>query len=327
MANADGRAGSISAYLDNGTKLNGVYFLQRADEEGYPGTLTCFCTNVGTMTGPQPDLEKYSNGSITWTIAETNIQEALDEGVSALLSTYAGLIREWNMDGSNNYYPVLTTKIGHEHDWNGAKEVIEPATCEKAGMEKVRCTKCEKSTKRVVEALGHDYQLTHSIIPTCEENGEDAEVCSRCGTTQNKTVVPALGHRPKYTKVDPTCTEAGYEVTACAVCAKEFERIDHEALGHDYDEVNFETRQANCFSPELHLVHCKVCTTVRTDVMPNTQREHQWDNVSGVAVESTCIEKGGMVRTCQYSDCKYQEWLGEREPLAAHVYEFKQQFQ
>lgn len=322
MAAADGRAGSISASLDASTRLNGVYFLQ-GTAEGYPGTLECFCTNVGTMTAANPDLEKYTNGSVAWNIVGLNLQEALDEGVSSLLSTYPGIIREWETDGSNNYYPVLTTTIGHEHDWNGTKETIESATCSKAGMEKVYCTKCDKSTTRVVDALGHNYKLSHKVVPTCTANGVDVEICSRCDDEQNPAVVPALGHRPKYTNVDPTCTEAGYEVTACAVCAYEFDRVDYAALGHNYDEKNFDVDYANCFSPELHYVHCTVCDHVRTDTV-GVKREHTWDNPSGVAVEATCIEKGGMLRTCMHSDCGYSQWVIENEEFAEHKFEFKQ---
>lgn len=101
------------------------------------------------------------------------------------------------------------------HDWITVEKEV---TCEKAGVNKVFCARCNKVEKNeITPALGHDYKLDqdNSMKATCTEEGVEIYICENDAEHIIQKVVPALGHN----FVNNVCTRC--EKRSVPVCATE----------------------------------------------------------------------------------------------------------
>ena len=122
------------------------------------------------------------------------------------------------------------TALGHSYgNWTQTKA----PTCTAKGTETGRCTRCNATETRDVNALGHDIVYHAAKAATCTEKGWAAyDTCSRCDYTTYKEI-PATGHHHNAVVTAPTCTEKGYTTHICA-CGDTYVDSYTDALGHSY---------------------------------------------------------------------------------------------
>ncbi len=109
--------------------------------------------------------------------------------------------------------------------------VITAPTCTEKGKAVVTCDNCGYKRNVTLNALGHDFTVTH-IDPTCTEEGADVRACSRCDVSFSLPVEP-LGHNYATTQTLPTCTATGTLTDTCTRCG-DVQTFPIPALGHSF---------------------------------------------------------------------------------------------
>lgn len=98
-----------------------------------------------------------------------------------------------------------------EHEWS-EWQIVTAATCESEGVESRKCSKCDNTEIKKIDALWHDFvNYTYNNNALCTKDGTKTAKCSRC--TKKNTITAdntALGHVEIIdVAVEPTCTEPG----------------------------------------------------------------------------------------------------------------------
>ena len=123
---------------------------------------------------------------------------------------------------ADNPAPIVTVACAHD---DVRFCTVRDASCINEGNTGCKvCNNCglHLSDGELIEALGHDYQLTGKVDATCTQNGYTGDIaCTRCGDIQTKgEIIPAFGHNGvRSGKKAATCTEAGHTGTVmCETC-------------------------------------------------------------------------------------------------------------
>lgn len=205
---------------------------------------------------------------------------------------------------------------GHKFSiFNQGWEVIQKATCEKAGLEERTCKVCEGVVEsRTLAALGHSYKDGKPQAPSCEEDGCTSRTCSRCGNTITSPI-PATGHAWAVKEVvKPTCDTVGYTLYICTndnAHTKKGEEI--AALGHQ--ETKWQTTQdATCAAEGLAEEICTTCGK-SLNTRPISKKGHSYQLSDRTA--PSCTKNGSDVFTCQGCGDSYTE------PLAALDHDYQ----
>ena len=144
-----------------------------------------------------------------------------------------------------------------EHEY-GEWEVVNNATCEKDGLEKQECEKCNHYEERTIKALGHDYV---SVItePTCQKEGYTTHTCNRCNDVYVDNTQSKLGHKfdVEAERVEATCYEDGYVKYICEGCNETIIEtllmLSHNIL-YPTDYV-----EATCYEDGFKQGYCEHC--------------------------------------------------------------------
>ena len=95
---------------------------------------------------------------------------------------------------------------------------------------------CTYTTKVEIPALKHKLVHHDAKAPTCTETGwEEYDTCSRCDYTTYREL-DALGHAYEARTVQPTCTKAGYTLHTCTRCKASYTDAVVSSRGHWYGE-------------------------------------------------------------------------------------------
>lgn len=118
----------------------------------------------------------------------------------------------------DSYVDTYVAALGH--NWGNWRATTQ-ATCTKAGEESRTCGYCGAVETRVIDPLGHDYEI-EVTEPTCTEAGHNEYVCCRCGYSYTVAGDPARGHRwdSGTITVAPTTTKPGIVTYTCTVCGE-----------------------------------------------------------------------------------------------------------
>ncbi len=163
---------------------------------------------------------------------------------------------------------------------------------------------------KILHKLGHDLTPHEAKAPTCTEIGWEAyETCSRCDYTTYKEL-EALGHTEaeavEENRVEATCTEAGsYDsVVYCSVCNAELsrEKMTIDALGHA--AVSHEAKAPTCteigWEAYETCSRCDYTTYKELEALGHTEAAP----VEEKRVEATCTEDGSFESVVYCSVCE-----------------------
>ena len=188
-----------------------------------------------------------------------------------------------------------TRSIIHAYgDWYETKA----PTCTTTGTDEHKCSVCQHTEARTIDARGHDYatEWTVDVAPTCTTVGSKSHHCSRCGDKTDVTEIPANGHINSNAvvenKVDATCTVDGsYDsVTYCSVCKVEVSRESKviNKLGHDYSIQWTVDVEPTCTTTGSKSRYCTRCDS-NTNLTHIPALGHRDINNNGICDE--CDEK------------------------------------
>ncbi|MCR5498656.1 MAG: hypothetical protein K6F48_12555 [Paludibacteraceae bacterium] len=190
--------------------------------------------------------------------------------------------------------------LGH----NYVSDTTLAPTCTKGGTITLSCTRCEKTKKETIAALGHQYAdtFTVDIKATCTATGEKSKHCIRCDEKTEITEIESIAHvYVSDTTLAPTCTKEGTITSTCTMC-KRTEKESIAALGHDFETTTTVDKPASCTEEGINSIHCKRCD-VKKDTVKTPAIGHDFDN-GAITKEPTETEEGVKTFTCTRCDTK-----------------------
>ena len=139
-------------------------------------------------------------------------------------------------------------------------ETVTPAACEKEGLKKKVCTKCNNEVFNTIPALEHEYSEFEVVTPaTCELEGVEKKVCKKCEKEViNK--IPAKNHNLTYEGYKAsTCVVPGQtDTTYCADCNKIITPSKELELANHVWRV-YKTTEPTYASAGMNYVICDKC--------------------------------------------------------------------
>jgi len=266
------------------------------------------CTTDGKTDGAYCEICGYVI-TASRTIPATGHHLAHSEAKDAAC-TVPGNIGYWYCTTCGSAF--LDAKCEHEIDLSAT--VIAPLghdmhhyeakapTCTEQGWEAYdACSRCEESTRRLIDPKGHTYGNWHIINDaTCTEAGAKERICTECGTHDRNTIAP-LGHTAEHHAARPeTCTEDGnIEYWYCTTCERVFTdaRFENEtdlsltviAGGHIFDEWH-KDKEATCIAAGTEIRVCGRCGETETRLTPRLS--HVMRHID--RREPTCTEPGSV---------------------------------
>ena len=186
----------------------------------------------------------------------------------------------------------------HTHSFSEWTVTKQP-TCLEKGTEERKCTGCDETETRDVEATGHKFGGWTTVKKaTCTEKGTEERVCSACGEKETRDV-EATGHKfGGWTTVKKaTCTEKGTEERVCSACGEKETRTI-AAKGHTV--VTDKAVKASCFKDgKTEGSHCSVCNAVlKAQEVVKAVGQHTYNGSWIITKAATETQDGEEARTC-----------------------------
>ena len=193
------------------------------------------------------------------------------------------------------------TALGHKLVED--EETLKPATCTEAGSVTLKCSRCDYTEEKTLDALGHTPGEPEMVEPTCTESGKSVVKCAVCGEILESDdlgeLAPATGHKPvAMEEVAATCTTAGSTggviCSACEAVLEEPTVVPANPDAHVY-QLEKTLKEPTCSAPGIGSYKCECCG--KTAYLSIEPLEHAWDEGT-VTKEPTCTEDGEKTVTC-----------------------------
>ena len=160
------------------------------------------------------------------------------------------------------------------HDWQ-VLEVTKQPTCTAPGEENVKCSRCDETSTRSIDPLGHEIVQHEGKAATCTEAGWKAyETCTRCDYTTYEAL-SELGHDIiEHEGQKATCMQIGWEpYETCTRCDysthEEIEKLDHSFTKYVSNE------DATCTEDGTETAYCDYdCGTKDTRTIEGSATGH-----------------------------------------------------
>lgn len=166
--------------------------------------------------------ENAANKKVIWESSNPAVVKVDENGAVTVVGNGTAIIKVSTVDGdkTNICNVIVNYEEECKHEW-GEYVVVEEATCSSSGLEATYCILCgemNENTKRSIPALGHTYEVLHSVPATCEESGMVEKYCTVCGNFETEEL--AAGHTPGGWEVvkEATVDKEGERVQKCTVC-------------------------------------------------------------------------------------------------------------
>ena len=144
-------------------------------------------------------------------------------GQEFLSAVVAGQVDETWLPAEDN---GLTDETIHRHTWQ--ENIIEEATCTKAGIKELTCNACGKKVTREIPVAEHQWVRNaekSQDYEQCKSDGIYYDTCFYCGAV-DITVFPAHWKGENYTVIEEaTCRKEGKVSYNCADCLIFVEQI------------------------------------------------------------------------------------------------------
>ena len=183
---------------------------------------------------------------------------------------------------------IPDTALGH--DLVEDEETLVEPTCTEAGSVTLKCSRCDYTEEKTLDALGHTPGAPEMVEPTCTENGKSVVECVVCGEVIESTdlgeLAPATGHTPvAMEEAAATCTTAGSTGgLECEICGETLEEptvVPADPDAHNYELTNT-LKDATCTTTGIGKYTCSYCGASKYEVIAS---EHKWnEGVDGMRV-------------------------------------------
>ena len=194
------------------------------------------------------------------------------------------------------------TALGHKLVED--EETLKPATCTEAGSVTLKCSRCDYTEEKTLDALGHTPGEPEMVEPTCTESGKSVVKCAVCGEILESDdlgeLAPATGHKPvAMEEVAATCTTAGSTGgVICSVCDTILEEptvVPANPDAHVY-QLKKTLKEPTCSAPGIGSYKCECCG--KTAYLSIEPLEHTWDEGTETK-PATCTEEGILTFKCE----------------------------
>lgn len=190
------------------------------------------------------------------------------------------------------------------HVWQ-LQHSTEP-TCTTFGFDVYACDLCGELKTTVKDPNGHTAVKAYTVNPDCLNEGFTHYYCSVCGYEWDADVVDALGHDYKVTHHIATCIQYAYTEYECKVCGDYYVEWDYEGGlnkgEHDPSVLWYGTiNPATCTEDGDMVIYCMHCNVYATKILPATGH----DMKDPVVVKPTCSQAGYTITSCK--NCNYYE--------------------
>ena len=202
------------------------------------------------------------------------------------------------------------------HDMVADEKNSLAATCEKAGVEAKKCSRCDHTETKEIPALGHKWKSAGMQEADCTNPAGEKFVCendpehTKVVAFEGTLAVPAKGHTPKAIPAVPAnCTETGLtEGSECAVCHKilvEQKETPVDESKH-VEAVAATLKEATCTTTGIARMECQLCgKNLGYKVIADG---HDWSKEMS-RVDATCAKDGKVTWGCSKCDATKEEVL------------------
>ena len=202
------------------------------------------------------------------------------------------------------------------HDMVADEKNSLAATCEKAGVEAKKCSRCDYTETKEIPALGHKWKSAGMQEADCTNPAGEKFVCendpehTKVVAFEGTLAVPAKGHTPKAIPAVPAnCTETGLtEGSECAVCHKilvEQKETPVDESKH-VEAVAATLKPATCTTTGIARMECQLCgKNLGYKVIADG---HDWSKEMS-RVDATCAKDGKVTWGCSKCDATKEEVL------------------
>ncbi len=177
--------------------------------------------------------------------------------------------------------------LGHDMRLVADKSVA--ATCEKEGVNFLKCSRCEVVEETAAPKLEHAWGAwIVDVEATCNTKGEQHRECANCKLIETAEIPNGGGcDIVEMPAISPTCTEKGYTGGShCSKCKTVYtEQIEVPALGHVYVE---NVIKATVSAGGQITTECQNCGDVIID---------QIDKIASIKLSSSDVTYNGKART------------------------------
>lgn len=177
--------------------------------------------------------------------------------------------------------------LGHDMRLVADKSVA--ATCEKEGVNYLKCSRCDVVEETAAPKLEHAWGAwIVDVEATCNTKGEQHRECANCKLVETAEIPNGGGcDIVEMPAISPTCTEKGYTGGShCSKCKTVYtEQIEVPALGHVYVE---EVIKATVSAGGQITSECQNCGDAIID---------QIDKIASIKLSSSDVTYNGKART------------------------------
>lgn len=201
------------------------------------------------------------------------------------------------------------------HDFVLDKTLSVDPTCDTAGREAGKCSRCDATKDEIIDALGHTEVILEGTPADCINPGvKEGKQCSVCNRVLvDKEPTPALGHElvlDPNKSIAATCTEKGYSYSKCSRCDY-VEEKETAPAEHTWGEWT-ETTAATCEAKGEQTRVCSICNTIDTQDIPSLGG-HVVATLPGY--EATCTVNGKTSGSyCEKCETIFEEQLDIQAP-------------
>lgn len=180
----------------------------------------------------------------------------------------------------------------HSHEF-GAIEIVEEATCVSEGVTVIRCKTCDYTEIGKTEKTTHDYVMVRNVESTCYVAGETEEKCTICGSVKI-TKKPIAQHAFEECVVNADCERGGYTERKCLTCGFTEREETDEPTGHQFKLTG--KIRGDCQKPFVLVHKCSACGILKNEnsdeIAPHVFMEEK--------VAPTCVSAGSVTEKCVY---------------------------
>lgn len=247
-------------------------------------------------------------------------------------TTYTAVIRINDIE-FRNVVEAVEEATGHDAEF---VDMVAPTCTENGRDAHFRCVVCGKlfadqdlttelsEENLVIEAIGHDWEVSDRTEATCMSTGMITYTCAHDSTHVHYEIVDRLEHDPVHVdEIPATCDENGVRAhDECSMCHNAIDEngemisaseLAIPAVGHQYGEpvFNWTENQVGGWDSEA-VFTCQVCG----------HEEHVNASIEVTGnVPATCTEHGSisMTASATFGDDVYSDSRTVETPLAEHV--------
>lgn len=224
------------------------------------------------------DSKSLNTYSIDYKTNKTDKEFIIDSIVTVNLDGNFSKINQMNLGGNDS---------GKKHIYKEI-ESTQP-NCGVTGSKTYKCTDCDATYTKVIQALEHNYVERITVNPTCSVEGSRTYVCEHCHDSYKVAISTTEHNYVERMRNDAECEKDGTIRYICSDCGDLYVKVTSKAKGHNYVET---TTNATCTNSGIKTYKCSECGESYTEVTNKAKGHDYQETVTGNVKKYTCSNCG-----------------------------------